>query len=516
MLFTAVRWWTLVGLLTIGLTVVCPISEAFADDPSPLRLFEKELTEVIEKTERSVVSIARVDPGAPRETNAPNDPFGPRRDADPTSPAFIPSDFGSGVILAREKGDKDARFVLTNRHVIVGTRRSDAKVDEASRFYVRLASHRVVEATVVAADPRSDLAVLRLDLTAANLKAEEAPPLPLGNGDVVKKGQVVVALGNPYAIGRDGSASASLGIISNISRRPASKTTEAFNKDENATIHEYGTLLHVDTRLNLGTSGGALVNLDGHLIGLTTSLAALQGYEKSVGFAIPIDSGMRRVIESLLAGFEVEYGFLGVAPTDARFVDLESADGQAPQASAAMVRWIARNSPAHAAHLRPNDCILQVNERPVFSSTDLMREIGLLGPDAIARLKIWRPLSRELSQVEIRLGKWPVYDDSKIITTAKRHPAWKGLNVDYSTGRRRFMPGDQAGDWFSQYVSAVVIAEVEPGSEAAEQGLTTGQFIASVNGRQVKTPDEFHKAVDGAAGPVALVLNNGRRVEMTE
>ena len=492
-----------------------------AQDISPLRLFEKELTEVIARTEKSVVSIARVDPRAEREGPRDNnggaggglDPFGPRRDNDPMSPAYVPSDFGSGVILAREK-DKEARFILTNRHVVVGTRRGDAKVDETSRFYVRLASHRVLEAKVIAADPRSDLAVLRLDLMSADVKPEDVPPLPLGDADKVRKGQVVVALGNPYAIGRDGSASASLGIISNISRRPAPKTTEAFNKEENATIHEYGTLLHVDTRLNLGTSGGALVNLDGQLIGLTTSLAALEGYEKSVGFAIPIDSGMRRIIESLLDGYEVEYGFLGVAPHDARFADLAKVRGQVPQASAAMVRWISRNSPAHAANIRPGDCILQVDGRTIFSSADLMREIGLLGPDALARLQVLRPVTGEVSAIEVRLGKWPVYDDSKIVATARRYPAWRGLSVDYPTGRRRFMPGEQPGDWFSQYVSAVVISEVEPNSPAARAGLQTGQFITRVAGTGVTTPAEFYEAAGPREGRVSLHLSSGRDLEL--
>jgi len=503
--------------LALALLAASP-APARSDEPSPLRLFEKELTEIIARTEKSVVSIARVDPRADREAGqareaAQLDPFGPRRDNDPASPAYVPSDFGSGVILAREK-DREARFVLTNRHVVVGTRRGDAKVDETSRFYVRLASHRVLEAKVIAADPRSDLAVLRLDFSGGQVKPEDAPPLPLGNADTAKKGQVVVALGNPYAIGRDGSASASFGIISNISRRPAPKSTEAFNKEENATIHEYGTLLHVDTRLNLGTSGGALVDLDGKLIGLTTSLAALEGYEKSVGFAIPIDGGMRRIIESLLAGYEVEYGFLGVAPHDARFVDLANARGQAPQASAAMVRWIARNSPAHAASIRPGDCILRVNGRPVFSSADLMREIGLLGPDATARLNVLRPVSEEVSTVEVRLGKWPVYDDSKILATARRYAPWRGISVDYPTGRRRFMPGEQPGDLFSQYVSAVVISEVEPGSPAAREGLQVGQFITTVAGEPVTTPREFYDRIDSRDGAVPLALSSGRRLEL--
>ena len=125
---------------------------------------------------------------------------------------------------------------------------------------------------------------------------------------------MVLSLGNPYAIARDGSASVSWGMIGNISRRPAPVRQRDLGPPEAKTIHQYGTLLQVDTRMELGTSGGALVDLRGKLVGITTSLAALEGYEKSVGFAIPIDSFSRRVIETLCRGYEVEYGFLGLTP----------------------------------------------------------------------------------------------------------------------------------------------------------------------------------------------------------
>src|SRR5207253_7102267 len=126
-------------------------------------------------------------------------------------------------------------------------------------------------ATVKAADPWFDLALLKVE--GAGLK-----PISFGDGHSVKKGAFVIALGNPYAIARDGKPSASWGIISNLQRQAPPPRTATRASDGRETLHHYGTLIQTDARLELGTSGGALVNLKGEMIGLTTSLAALSGH----------------------------------------------------------------------------------------------------------------------------------------------------------------------------------------------------------------------------------------------
>ena len=112
---------------------------------------------------------------------------------------------------------------------------------------------------------------MKLDLRKADLNPGSIPVMRLGDAEHLRKGQFAIALGNPYAQARDGSASASLGIISNVSRRPMPPADDRGIASDDATIHHYGTLVHVDTRLDLGTSGGALVNLDGELIGIVPS-----------------------------------------------------------------------------------------------------------------------------------------------------------------------------------------------------------------------------------------------------
>jgi serine protease Do len=373
-------------------------------------------------------------------------------------------------------------------------------------LYVRFSDRRAYRASILAADPRSDLAVLQIDLNSLGIEADQLKPLKIGDASGLRKGQIVLALGNPYAIAREGSASASWGMVSNIARRPApvSARSESDRRTEE-TIHHYGTLIQVDTRLNLGTSGGALLNLKGELIGVTTALAALEGYETSVGYAIPLDATMRRVIDTLVGGHEVEYGFLGVVPRTAFLRDLQDRPEDVEQVSAARIESVMHNSPASDGGLRQGDVILAVNGTAVFDHFDLMREVGGLGPGAVAHLWIWR--EQDESQREqtktAKLGKWPAVNEEEIIATKSRHPAWRGIWIDYPTGRERFT------DQYS-YLRAVAIAKVESGSVAAAAGLRPNEFIRQVNQTPVSNPAAFYQAVDGLSGEVTLQIDDGR------
>lgn len=264
--------------------------------------------------------------------------------------------------------------------------------------------------------------------------------------------------------------SASWGIISNISRFPAPAESDKSDvpptRKRDTSIHHLGTLLHIDTRLNLGGSGGALLNLRGELIGLTTSLAAIEGYEKSVGFAIPIDANLRRVVESLSKGLEVEYGFLGLQPDDVLLAAERDLPPRIKQPTAARVLMVFNDSPAALAGLRRDDVILAVNRKPIFGKDDLLREVGLLGPGVFAEMTVWRAAERRELRAQAELGKWPVSDEETLIATEQRHPEWRGLRVDYPTSRAKYM------NWPEQrYPSAVVVTSVAPQSSAADGNL---------------------------------------------
>ncbi|MEX0703750.1 MAG: trypsin-like peptidase domain-containing protein [Planctomycetales bacterium] len=509
------RWCPLVLLSLVAPAVAAPPQAA---------ALEEALVEAIAKAERSVVSVARIK--APRAAErSPFDQIGRpplfrQQPLDPDSPDFIPNDFGAGILFAPE-GRPNDRLVLTNHHVVKGGPPVGDNTAEY-RLYLRFPNRRGCYAEVVAADPRSDLAVLRPDFAALGVEARQLAPIEFADPSRLRKGRLVVALGNPYAIARDGSPSASWGMISNIARRPASfEIVEDRTELKKESIHHLGTLLQVDARLEFGTSGGALVDLDGRLLGITTSLAAIDGYEKSAGYAVPVDEATRRVIDTLAQGYEVEYGFLGVTPGTLLPTELRQRYSyRFEQASAAVAAAVIPGSPASGINgqrgLMSGDVILAIGEkpisepdspgRPIHDKNDLMREVALLPPGTVAHLSVWRESARRKLNLEVKLGKWPPYDDEGIIATRRRHDPWRGAAVDHPTGRQQFMP-------YPQFVQAVVVTEVAPGSPAARADLRPGDFITYANDQPVASPDEFHQAVANTAGNVAvMVLNRGRVV----
>lgn len=510
-----------------SLLLLAPPRQAKAQETEGLAAalaVEKAFIKAIQDAEASVVSIARYRPAPAGRFENPH----PlefelrkkelRRDTQqPASQDFVPNDFGTGVIFA-PSWNPEERVILTNYHVVRGgptvvpEEKPPTEKPDDTRLYVRFSDRRGYEAKILAADPRSDLAVLKIDFDALGTKPADLRPIPVPAQPDIRKGQIALSLGNPYAIGRDGSASASWGMVSNISRRPAPQGSFL---DEDArrreTIHTFGTLIHLDTRLNVGTSGSPVLNLRGELIGLATSLAAIEGYEKSAGYAIPVDGSTRRILDDLAHGYEVEYGFLGIEPTD---VDAEEMRIQFPQVKAvgaAMALVVFPDAPAGLAGLQPRDVVLAVNGTPVYGRYDLMRIVGLLGPDATASLRVYRErqtrdkAGREL-QINVNLGKWPVIDDDGIIASHSRFPDFRGIAVDYCTGRQKYLPQSLRS------LKGVVVTKVPPKTGAAVSDLQPGDLITRVNGTPVSSPATFHKTVSGLDGDVTLDLTDGRKV----
>lgn len=488
-----------------------------ADSASMLVAVEEQLVKVIGSAEPSVVALGVINRGAKRPALRV-DGFGLEalpRTIDEHSPEFIPNEFGSGVIIsANNAEDANAeRLILTSFHLVRGgpVVGKDAASDRVIR--VRLFGRQICDARILAADPRSDLAVLRLDLAGTKLDRADLKPFKLVDSSAPRKGQFVISLGNPFAIARDGSASASWGIVSNISRFPAATDRDKSDNAparRDATIHHLGTLLHIDTRLNLGGSGGALLNLKGELIGITTPLAALEGYEKSVGYAIPIDASARRVIESLAKGLEAEYGFLGLQPDDCLLAPLQHLPPRVTQPTAARVLMVFADSPADMAGVRRDDVILAVNRKPVFGKLELLREVGMLGPSTVAELTVWRDTERRQLTLHAELGKWPLSDEETLVASQQRHPEWRGMRVDYPTARAKYM------NWPEQrYPSAVVVTSVSADSSADKSELREGDFITHIEAQPIRTPAEFHAIADKLDKPAVTIRTlDGRRLTL--
>lgn len=493
--------WMLWGLYAIG--ICAPIvaqesvaqlqsaaDQAVASDPvtshqalAIVAAIEEVTVSAIDRAQASVVAIARVARGrAPAaqldqlniDRFRMENPF-PLQNT-PDSPDFVPTLFGSGIVIS------DDGFIVTCGHVLGDPREHDYYVWLDKQSYMA----RVIglPAKVLASDPFSDLAVLKID--GSNLQPAVFQQREL------RKGEFVVALGNPQAIARDGQASASWGIISNLHRvAPVDPATGDSGKD---TIHHFGTLIQTDAKLTMGMSGGALINLKGEVVGLTTALAATTGYEQAAGFAIATDAMFQRVVESLKAGKLPEFGFLGIQPEDLR--SFEKSRGF----SGARVSVVIPGLPGEQAGLRSDDVIYRVDDTQVADRRDLFRELSKAAAGSQVKLYVHRfragrnapdalQLSATLSKKPLN-SRWPGY-------AVNSPTSWRGMLVDYATAI--------SSDWTRSGLGGnrrtpfkVAVQSVDPDTPAWQAGLRPGYGILTVNGTDVQAPQDFYRAVEAS------------------
>jgi S1-C subfamily serine protease len=393
---------------------------------------------------------------------------------DLANPNYIPESFGSGVVI-----ESQGKLILTSYHV----------VHDATKIYVRLAEGKGSYADIFAADPRSDLALLRvLNKTVLSCLT----PLKIGKAESVQKGDLVVLVSKPFSVGfHDGSTGCSWGIISKVRRRIQPRSLE----DAHTRLQTHGTLLQVNARLSLDCSGGALLNLHGDLVGLTTERATLVGTDVSGELAIPMDPGTRRILGSLCQGFEAEYGFLGVVP------------GQSNSGTGIVLVRVTPGSPAYTAGIRAGDVLESINGIPVYQDEDLFLQIGSLLPGCETELKI----RGRQGPVRVRLAKLYVAGSGIV---SRKPPAVRGIRVDYTsvlylqTLRTVSIP------------PGIYVREVVPGSRAQVVDLRLNEIITHVNGQEVNSPAAFYReaAKSAPTEPLKLTLSaqDLHRAESTE
>jgi serine protease Do len=380
-----------------------------------------------------------------------------------SDPAYVPRAFGSGVVVD-PKG-----LILTNYHV----------VQDATKVFVRLPGGQSSYADVLAADSRCDLAILKLLNMDGLLKA-----IPLGDADKVQRGQFVLTLSNPFAAGfRDGQPSASWGILSNIRRKsfPHLKEEERIKP-----FHAYGTLLQTDARLNLGCSGGAMFNLHGEMVGLITSIAAIQGGETPGGFAVPVNAAMKRIIDVLKQGEEIDYGFLGVSfePANANGVSLTN---------------VSKGSPADKAGLKVGDVLTSVNGQAIHESDDVYTTVGF----QLAGAKVTVGYRRKGVEhvTDVTLAK--LYVPSKhIAQSLGARPYFRGLRGDHAS-----LVVQLPGRAFGHIPQGMLVIDVQAGSAADKASVKMGDIITHVNGVATPTPAAFYQTAGKAAGALELTLH---------
>jgi S1-C subfamily serine protease len=469
--------------LAIGPLDDPPALTAPADIVSAL---ETAMTNAIAKAQPSVVAIARERHGDGDETTAikgrnraPAEELQPPGrlipgEVNPNEIA-LPGDFGAGVVI----GDKGE--ILTVYHIVRG----------ASRIRVRAFGQPQFEAEILAADPRTDLAVIVPRSTLSG-RLPKLTPIKIGDTTKLRQGTFLVALGNPFNVANDGRASASWGILSNTARRCE---RSVFDPLSTALFRYQPTLLQLDAKLNLGMSGGAVVNLRGELVGITTSAGSPAGFDAQAGYAIPMDALALRALEILKQGKEVEYAFIGV-----------QLDNEEPSRIAS----VAAGTPAAQGHLIVGDKFVEVNGVPVIGKDGLSVTLALAPVGEPVKLKVLR--DGEIVQTTVKTSKYP-YTVADSIASDRPRP-WKGLRVDYASMLLVGSDGNPPLPGQTMIALAkggVAVMEVETGSPADLSGIKKGEVITTVGGKPVSTPTEFARVVGELKGPTVL-KTDGREV----
>ena len=250
---------------------------------------------------------------------------------------------GSGVVM---NGDG---YVITNHHVIAGM----------EELQIVLVDGRTAPAQLVGTDPETDVALLKADLP-------DLPRIRIGRSDHLRVGDVVLAIGNPFSIGQ----TVTQGIVSGTGRGQLG-------------LSQFENFIQTDAAINVGNSGGALVNARGELVGINTAFFSRRLDSEGIGFAIPINL-VRGVMQDLLEHGRVIRGWLGVS-TQTLTPDQAHALGL-PEPYGIILTAIQEDSPAHRAGLRPNDVITHVNDEPVVVWQDALRSIAAMRPGTTVTL----------------------------------------------------------------------------------------------------------------------------------
>ena len=338
-----------------------PPPAAVPAEPTPAPVVEtpratNSYAQAVERAAPAVVNIYTARLVTERiQPNAIEELFG---DARPRYRQRLEQSLGSGVIVDA------AAHVITNHHVIAS----------ADLIRAQLADGRVADARIVGRDPETDLAILQLDLK------KDVPVMPLGNSDRVRVGDIVLAIGNPVGL----SQTVTQGIVSATGRGQLGVAT-------------FENFIQTDAPINVGNSGGALINASGELIGINTAVLAKNLGVEGIGFAIPVNL-VGGVMREILTKGRVVRGWIGIVPAD--IDQIEARRFNLPQAGVVVAKLYV-GSPAAAAGMEPRDIILTVNGAKVTSAQDTLTRIANAKPGTKVKITGLRGPEKFSSEVEV-------------------------------------------------------------------------------------------------------------------
>jgi serine protease Do len=366
---------------------------------------------------------------------------------------------GSGVIVDAANG-----YVLTNNHV----------VEDMDNIRVKLFNKREYDARIIGSDPKSDLAILKIE-------AEDLRQLKLGDSDKLRVGEWVMAVGSPFS--------------ENLSHTVTTGIVSALGRSNIIRGQSYEDFIQTDAAINPGNSGGALLNMQGELIGINTAIAT-GGYERGnrgVGFAIPSNM-TKRIMEDLIDKGYVVRSWLGVyiQPLDndaAKALEMETRDG-------ALVTQVIEGSPAEKGGVEEGDVIIRFDNKNISDPSNLKNTVSLMPPGSKSEVIVFRNGSKKKLSVLLEELK-----DGKVVSSnSSPNTSILGLDVREITDslRKKYGIEDESGK--------LVIVSVDSNSEATDKGLREGDIIKRVGTQQVSSIKEFKKKVKASKSKGSLLL----------
>lgn len=362
----------------------------------------------------------------------------------------VSQSLGSGVIVDAEMG-----YILTNNHVI-------AQADEIA---VGLKDGRSLQAKLIGTDPDTDLAVIQIP-------AEELTALPLANSDDLQVGDFVVAVGNPFGLGQTVTS----GIVSALGRTGLRGL-------------EFQNFIQTDASINPGNSGGALINLRGELVGINSAIFTPSGGNVGIGFAIPA-SMASYVMDQLIQFGEVRRGTLGLFVQD---MTAELAGAFAMEASkGALAAEVSPGSAAEKAGLQPGDVIAAISGHTINNAQDFYNAEGGLTLGESLQLQFFREGKRKSAELVVQT----------VVTVEGGDLNLRLAGADFTELNVRHK---------QQGVSGVLLAELDPQSLLAKEGLTEGDIVTGLNRQRVHSLADFTTILESTQGGLLMQINRGGR-----
>lgn len=429
-----------------------PANAPQEDGPRLLVRMQRAFEGLVDRVGPTVVAIQ-----ADRHTTS----LGEDRNWEPDSWASA----GSGVII-RSNG-----MILTSQHVIEG----------ATSLFVTLHDGRQIIARRIAADRRSDLAIIRIDL-------DDMPAADFADASELRRGHLVFALGNPLGLSSDGQAAVSHGLISAMGR----PLPERFGREED---RYYGDMIQTTVPIHPGNSGGPLIDIHGRVVGIVAAISTQTGAHEGIGFAVPINTHTKAIIDKLLLGQSIEYGYLGVQVDNVSEQQRRAA--RLAFGQGVLIDSVFTGGPADAAGLRSGDVVVAVDGQAMTSAEQFVRTIGAIGPGRSAELSVSRDAERKV--LKVTLVQRP---SNHVEPLPEAALSFRGADLGEVGAAMR------AAANLPEH--ALLVLRVRNNTPASRAGLTPGDIIVRVQGDPLS--EQSPAKIAASDGDLLFGLASGRSV----